>query len=94
MLSTWLTMKHAGTERLVELSPYLDQLRAIPELREKSLGVFYRKSRAFLHFHEDGANTFADVRLDGSEFERYPCSTESERNSLLKAIRKTLSCST
>lgn len=85
-------MKHAGADRLEELSPYLDQLRAIPELREKSLGVFYRKSRAYLHFHEDGPYTFADVRFDGTEFERYPCSTDSERNSLLRKIKDVLSC--
>ena len=32
---------------------------------EKSPGVFYRSRRAFLHFHEDGDDIYADVRLDG-----------------------------
>lgn len=33
--------------------------------------MFYLKSRAFLHFHEDAAGLFADVRAaDGKAFER------------------------
>ena len=39
----------------------LAQLRALPGLTEKKRGVFYRKSRAFLHFHEDPKGMFADI---------------------------------
>ena len=34
-------------------------------------GVFYRRSHAFLHFHEDPTGLHADVRFD-EDFERYP----------------------
>ena len=46
-------MRHATTPALDRLEPLLAGLRHIPGLREKSRGVFYRKSSAFLHFHED-----------------------------------------
>jgi hypothetical protein len=63
-------VKHAGKETLASLAPLLEELRAIPGLVEKSTGVFYLHSRAFLHFHEDPAGIFADARLDGVDFER------------------------
>lgn len=64
-------MKHAGTAALDRLEPLLEQLRNQPSLREKSRGVFYRAGRAFLHFHEDGAALYADLRI-GADFERFP----------------------
>jgi len=64
-------MKHAGPATLDGLEPLLDRLRATGLFKEKSRGAFYRKSRAFLHFHEDPAGVFADIRdADGAEFER------------------------
>ena len=80
-------MRHITAERLDELEGLLEALRGIESLREKKRGVFYRKSRAFLHFHEDPAGLFADVRLDGSDFDRRRVSTQAERASLLAAIR-------
>ena len=63
-------MKHATPAALDRLEGLLVQLRTLP-LKEKSRGVFYRKSKAFLHFHEDPAGLFADIRnADGSDFER------------------------
>ena len=35
-------------------------------LKEKKRGTFYLKSRGFLHFHQDPAGFFADVR-DGPD---------------------------
>ena len=65
-------MKHAGATALNQLEPLIERLRAIPALKEKSRGVFYLKSRAFLHFHEDPKGLFADVRTaDGKDFERF-----------------------
>jgi len=64
-------MKHAGPAALDQREPLLALLRDLPELREKSRGTFYRGSRAFLHFHEDPAGLFADVRID-AEFETSP----------------------
>ena len=64
-------MKHAGPEALDRLEPLIEQIRAIGVFREKSRGCFYFRSKAFLHFHEDPAGLFADVRaVDGKDFER------------------------
>ncbi len=65
-------MKHAGVTALDQLEPLIERLRDIPGLKEKSRGVFYLTSRAFLHFHEDPKGLFADVRTaDGKDFERF-----------------------
>src|SRR5436309_3397995 len=77
-----VVVKHASAEALNALAPLLVQLRLLPELTEKKPGVFYRKSRAFLHFHEDPAGLFADVRL-AAEFERFEVTTSSQRASFL-----------
>ena len=64
-------MKHATAAALDQLEPLLGELRALPGLKEKSRGVFYRKGRAFLHFHEDARGLFADIRAaTGDDFER------------------------
>ena len=66
-------MKHAGTKALASIEPLLERLRATGLLKEKSRGTFYLKSRAFLHFHEDPAGMFADIRAEnGADFERLP----------------------
>ncbi len=51
--------------------------------------MFYRKSRAFLHLHEDPQGFFADVRL-GDEWERLPVNTSAEQKALLAQIDETL----
>ena len=53
-------MKHASTATLRRIGSLLAELRALPGLREKSAGAFYRGGSAFLHFHEDPAGIFAD----------------------------------
>ena len=64
-------MKHAGADALDRLEPVLTRLRAYSQLREKSRGVFYLRSKAFLHFHEDPAGLFADIRAPGAaDFDR------------------------
>lgn len=63
-------MKHAGPQALDRLEPLIARIRELPGLAEKARGVFYRKSRAFLHFHEDPKGLFADIRLEGDDFER------------------------
>jgi hypothetical protein len=54
-------MRHARDQDLDRIAPLLAQLRALPGLVEKKRGVFYRKSRGFLHFHEDPKGMFADI---------------------------------
>jgi hypothetical protein len=82
-------MRHARPEALDDLEPMLEALRAMPDLREKSRGTFYRGSRAFLHFHEDPAGLFADVRLN-DEFERFRVTTQRERRTVLTRVRAAL----
>lgn len=65
-------MRHARAAALDQLEPLLEQIRSIDGLNERSRGVFYVKSKAFLHFHEDPAGLFADLRTaDGSDFDRF-----------------------
>jgi hypothetical protein len=60
-------MKHAGDVALDAIEPLLREVRLLPGLIEKKRGIFYRKSQAFLHFHEDAAGIFADIKLAGDE---------------------------
>jgi hypothetical protein len=79
-------MKHASAAGLDELDDVVRELRAVDGLREKSRGVFYRGSRAFLHFHEDQSGLYADVRVD-ADFERMRVTTKAERKRLLSVVR-------
>ena len=84
-------MKHATPRALDRLEPMLKRLRGMPALRERSRGVFYRGSRAFLHFHECGEiELYADVRLSGGDFERFPVANAAERKVLLGRIEMAL----
>ena len=78
-------MKHATNSALGAVSDLLDQIRTRHELKEKKLGVFYRKSKAFLHFHEDPAGMFADLNI-GQQFERFPVNSPRERTKFLAAV--------
>jgi hypothetical protein len=82
-------VKHAGADALEALEPLLEQLRAVDGLREKSRGTFYRKSRAFLHFHEDAAGLFADLK-QGDDFVRLPVNNRAEIAALIRATKKAL----
>jgi hypothetical protein len=82
-------MKHASNDTLRGISDLLDQIRAKDGISEKKLGIFYRKSNAFLHFHEDPAGLFADLKI-GAEFARYPVNTKPDRAELLFAIDRSL----
>ena len=79
-------MRHVTDAGLDELEPLLAQLRTVPGLVEKKRGVYYRRSRAFLHFHEDPSGLHADVRFE-EEFERVRVATPSERAELLRRVR-------
>jgi hypothetical protein len=79
-------MRHAGEDSLDELGRFLDELRSLAGLVERKRGVFYRRSRAFLHFHEDPTGLYADVRLDDG-FERVPVQTRLQQDDLLRRIR-------
>jgi hypothetical protein len=82
-------MKHAGEAALDQLDDLLVEIRRQAALKEKKRGVFYRGSAAFLHFHEDPAGLFADVRLE-AKWERMPVNTAAERRRLVTKIKSAL----
>jgi hypothetical protein len=79
-------MKHAGPQTLEAIEPLLEKLRTILGLVERKRGIFYRGATAFLHFHEDPAGMFADLR-SGDDFERYAVNTQPEIARLLDAAQ-------
>jgi hypothetical protein len=80
-------VKHAGPSAIAELEALLHELRAIPGVVEKKPGVYYRKSRALLHFHEDPTGLYADVREADGDFARHRVQTKVERARLLRLVR-------
>jgi hypothetical protein len=82
-------VKHATPAALDAVEDLLVRLRAVEALTERKRGVFYRKSSAFLHFHEDPEGLFADVKLDG-DFRRFRVSTAKERAALVRVVRDAL----
>jgi hypothetical protein len=85
-------MKHAGPAALDSIEPLLAQVRQAGALKEKSRGVFYLKSKAFLHFHEDPAGMFADIRTaDGRDFDRLKIDGPGGAQELLARVRAALS---
>ena len=83
-------MRHITDSMLDRIEPLLAQLRAIDGLTEKSRGVFYRRSKACLHFHADGDDTYADVRLVTDNFERTRTTTNAEQRALVAAVKRSL----
>lgn len=80
-------MKHATPAVLDLIEPLLANLRRIDGLVERSRGIFYRKGVATLHFHEDPAGLFADLKVKGG-WTRLRASTARERAALLREARK------
>jgi hypothetical protein len=84
-------VRHARGEDLDRLEPLLARLRAFDALRERSRGVFYLRSQAFLHFHEDPAGLFADVRAaDGRGFDRIKVDESAGVADLLRRVEAVL----
>jgi hypothetical protein len=78
-------MKHAGTAAFGALRDLLQSLRTRTALVERRPGIFYVGGRAFLHFHEDPAGLFADLRL-ANDWHRFPVNSPGERAELLAVI--------
>jgi hypothetical protein len=82
-------MKHASAATLDKLEPLLAEIRSLGRIKERSRGVFYLKSRAVLHFHEDPAGSFADVRSEaGGDFERFKVDDAEGWALLLERMRQ------
>ena len=62
-------------------------IRAHTTLVERSRGVFYRKRDPFLHFHEDPAGLFCDIKVDGI-FRRNPATTKAQQRTLIARVVK------
>jgi hypothetical protein len=84
-------MRHARPDDLVRIGPLLERLRALPGLTERKPGTFYVKSKAFLHFHEDPAGMFADIkRADWRDFDRLKVDTPAEQDALIARAHSVL----
>jgi hypothetical protein len=82
-------VRHARSRDLDQLEDLLDRLRAVEGLTERRHGVFYRGSTAFLHFHEDQAGLFADLKAGGGWL-RYPVSSAPGQRTLVADARRVL----
>jgi hypothetical protein len=80
-------MRHARDQDLDRVDGLLAELRTLPGLVEKKRGVFYRKSRAFLHFHEDPKGMFADI---SDPDQRIDVTEAAGQAALMDAARKRL----
>jgi len=82
-------MKHAGPEALGRVAGLLESLRALQPLKEQRPGVFYLRSRAFVHFHEDSLDVYADVRPVGeADFSRLKVTSATGQRQLLRMARE------
>jgi hypothetical protein len=82
-------VRHATPEDLEGLADLLGHLRAVDGLVERKPGVFYRRSRAFLHFHADDSGMFVDVRFDpASDFIRLPVTSPAQQRRLMAGVRR------
>jgi hypothetical protein len=80
-------VKHATAATLDRLEPLLERIRACAVLREKSRGIFYLKSRAYLHFHEDPKGLFVDIRAaDGRDLDRFRVDDGAGANEVLARV--------
>ena len=79
-------MRHAGEGALDRLDGLLREVRRRhPQLKERKRGAFYRGGQGWLHFHEDPAGLFADLKSDG-EWTRFAVDTAAERRALLERL--------
>ena len=78
-------MKHASNQSLSPIKSFLNTIRKFKELKEKKLGIFYKDSIAFLHFHEDPKGLFADLKI-ANKWKRFRVNTQAEQTILLKRI--------
>jgi hypothetical protein len=83
-------MKHASAKALEQIESLLAQVRRFGLLTERKPGIFYRGSSAFLHFHEDPAGLFADIKLNSKRFERMPVSTPRQRSHFISVVGRHL----
>jgi hypothetical protein len=84
-------VRHATDRDLDALHELLAALRNISSLRERKRGSFSRGAHAFLHFHADGDDFYADVKLRDA-FERLRVTTDRERLEFLAQVKRAIEC--
>jgi hypothetical protein len=84
-------VKHAGAQTLAALAPLLEAVRVAAgvSLVERKAGTFYRRGAAFLHFHEDPAGVFADLK-GAAGWERFAVTSSAQRALLLREVKSRL----
>ena len=83
-------MRHATEADLDRVDDLLGRLRHVEGIVERNRGKFQRGSKAFLHFHEDGDDMYADVRL-ADDFVRRRVTSVAEQDALVAEIAAALS---
>jgi hypothetical protein len=84
-------MRHARDADLDGIEALLAQVRTLPGLKEKKRGVFYWKSRGFLHFHEDPKGMFADLSGGAGRMDvRIDVTEAAGQAALMEAARRLL----
>ena len=87
-------MKHAGPAALRALAPLLAEIRRdLPGIVEKKPGIFTRKGQALLHFHEDPAGCFADLKIAGA-WQRFPVNHPRDAATFLGTWRRAIAAFT
>jgi hypothetical protein len=72
------------------LAPLLTQVRQrVPPLKDQGVGKFSLKASAVLHFHQDPAGLFADLKVDG-DWQRYPVNGPADYSLLLATLDRQL----
>jgi hypothetical protein len=81
-------MAHAGARALEPYAALLRQLREIKGLKEKQPGIFYLRSSAFLHFHDEAGVVSVDLKKPGgSGFDHFGIATPPEQRKLVDAAK-------
>lgn len=82
-------MRHARETALDTIEDLLEEIRGHQSLTERKRGAFYKKSAGFVHFHEDPAGMFADLKVAG-EWKRFRVTTRAEQRRFLSMLSSAL----
>lgn len=83
-------MAHCSYDRLQDFAYFFDELRRWTHIREPKPGIFYFKSKAFLHFHSKEEKRWAHLRSTGSweEIDIPDTLTPKSRQYIVETIEK------
>ena len=78
-------MAHCPPEKLQDIEDVLEKIRSLEKLKEKGVGIFYLKSKPFLHFHFKDDHRYAHVKK-GSQWEEVPLNKKSDKAQFTKTV--------